>query len=60
MDIVSILIGLVILAAIVWFAFWIIDASFPAPINMPAKAIVGIIALLVLLQHTGFLTSVHL
>lgn len=59
MDIVSILIGLVVLAAVVWVAFWIIDSAFPAPVNMPAKVLVGVIALLVLLQRSGLLTGVH-
>jgi len=60
MDIVSILIGLVVLAAVVWVAFWIIDSAFPAPVNMPAKLVVGVIALLVLLQKTGLLSGIHL
>lgn len=60
MDIISILLMLVIFVAVVWIAFWIIDAAFPAPVHMPAKAVVGVIALLVLLQRTGLLSGVHL
>ena len=60
MDLVSLLVMLVVLVAIVWVAFWIIDNAFPAPINMPAKLVVGVIALLLLLQKTGLLSGIHL
>lgn len=58
MSIVSLLLTVVIILAVAYGAFWIIDRSFPAPINMIAKLIVGVIALVVLLQKTGLLDGV--
>jgi hypothetical protein len=60
MDIISLLLMLVIFVAIVWCAFWVIDSAFPAPVHMPAKLVVGVIALLVLLQKSGLLSGVHI
>jgi len=42
------LIGLVVFGVIVWFCFWIIGKAFPAEIQVPAKVVVGVLALLVL------------
>lgn len=55
MDLVSILILLLIVGIVVWFGFWIVDKTgAPNPINWIAKAIIGIIALLIILQRIGF------
>lgn len=51
---ITILIGLLVLVAICWVAFWLIDSmGLPSPINWIAKAIVALIGLLVLLRYTG-------
>lgn len=60
MEIISILLMLVLFVAVVWVAFWVIDSAFPAPVHMPAKLVVGLIALLVLLQKSGVLSGIHL
>lgn len=55
MDLVSLLILLLVLGIVVWFGFWIVDKTgVPNPINWIAKAIVGVIALIILLQRIGF------
>jgi hypothetical protein len=54
----SILIAVLVIAIVVFVAFWIIDSiGIPQPINMITKAIVGIIALVAILIKSG-LTSV--
>jgi hypothetical protein len=51
---VELLITVLVVALIVFVAFWIVDQiGFPNPINMIAKAIVGVIGLVYLLQKTG-------
>lgn len=47
---IALLISLLIIVAIVWVAFWIVDSAFPEPIRMVAKIIIGILALLFLLH----------
>ncbi len=55
MDLVSLLVLLLIVGIIVWFGFWIVDKTgVPNPINWIAKAIIGVIALIILLQRSGF------
>ena len=55
MDLVSLLILLLVLGIVVWFGFWVVDKTgVPNPINWIAKAVVGVIALIILLQRIGF------
>jgi hypothetical protein len=57
----TILITVIVIIAIVWAAFWIIDAAgTPAPFNMFLKLIVGAVALVALLQKTGLLAGTGL
>jgi len=50
----STLIALLILAVIVWFCFYIIDAiPVPTPFNWVIKAIIGILAIAKLLSLAG-------
>lgn len=54
---ISILITLIIVCAVAYAAFWIIDQSIPAPMQIFAKLIVGLIALLFILQLLGVSTG---
>ena len=47
-GLIGLLIWLVIIVAVIWIAFWIIDQAFPEPIRMVAKVVVGLIGLLIL------------
>lgn len=58
MSLVTLLVTLIVLGVIGYVAAYIIDRFFPAPINMPAKVLVGLLLLLVLLQKTGLLSGV--
>jgi hypothetical protein len=52
---ISVLIALLIIAVVVYFAFWIIDRiPVPNPFNWIAKLIVGVIALAALLGQLGY------
>lgn len=47
MDIITLLIVLLIVGVVIWFAFWMVDASgIPAPFNWIIKAVILIIGLL--------------
>lgn len=59
MSILSILLVVILVVAVCYAAFWIINSAFPAPINMIAKVLVGILGLYVLLQKTGLLAGLH-
>ena len=50
-PLISLLIMLVILVAVGWVAFWIIGQSVPAQFQMPARFVVGVILLIVLLTR---------
>lgn len=53
---VSFLVTVLVVALVVFVCFWIIDAiGIPYPINMIGKAIVGIVAIVFLLQKTGLI-----
>jgi len=55
MTLVSLLIVLLIAVLVVLVIFYIIDlAGIPAPANWIAKAIIAIVAILVVLQHSGY------
>jgi len=61
MEIVTILLWLIVLVAVCWVAFWLIDQiGIGPPINMLLKAVVAIIGLVVLLERTGVLAGVHI
>lgn len=61
MDIITILLWLVVLVAVCWVAFWLIDQiGIGPPINLLLKAVVAIIGLVVLLERTGVLAGVHI
>jgi len=54
MTTLSTLIAIVVLAAVVYFVFWIVDAAgTPAPFNWAIKAIVGILAIVKILAIAG-------
>lgn len=56
-----VLLGLLVLVVVAWVAFWVVgQMGLPAPINMVAKVIVGVILLIVLfglLSQTGMFTG---
>lgn len=51
MTLTSLLIFLVVFAVVAYLAYWVITKFFPAPAQMPALAIVGVILLLVLIAQ---------
>ncbi len=51
MTLISFLIFIVCFAVVAYVAYWFITKFFPAPAQMPALAIVGIILLIVLLAQ---------
>lgn len=58
MGIIEILLTLLVFALVVYLAVWIVDIiGLPNPMNKIAKAIIGIIALLVLLQKLGLVSG---
>lgn len=57
MDIVSLLVVLLIVGLVVWFAFWMVDQSgIPSPMNWIIKAIVLVVGLLWLFGRSGLPT----
>ena len=54
----ELLLFVIVLVVVAYIAFWIIDSAFPAPIQMVAKVLVGIIALFLLLQKVGWLGAI--
>jgi hypothetical protein len=57
----SLVIAILIILLVVYAAFWIIDnAGVPHPFNMILKVVIGIIALIALLQKAGMLNGVAL
>jgi hypothetical protein len=48
--ILAVLIPIIILVVVCYIAFWIIDSAFPEPIRLIAKVVVGVLALLELLN----------
>lgn len=54
----AILIAIAVIALVVYLGFWIVDRiGLPHPVNMIAKAIIGIIGIMALLSQTGVLSS---
>ena len=51
MTLVQALVFLVLFAIIAYLAYWVIMKFFPAPAQMPALAIVGLLLLLALLSQ---------
>jgi hypothetical protein len=49
-GLIGILIAIIILVVICYIGFWIIDSAFPEPIRLVAKVVVGVVALLELLN----------
>lgn len=46
MDIITLLLTLLIIGLVVWFAFWLVDSSgIPSPMNWILKAIVLVVGL---------------
>ena len=57
----SLLLTVLVIALIVYLAFWMIDnIGLPHPFNMIAKVIVAIVGLLALFQKTGLLNGTML
>ena len=48
---VSLLIVLLLIVAVCYVCFWIIDSAFPEPMRLVGKIVVGIIALLAVVQY---------
>ena len=51
MTLINFLIFVIVVAVIAYLCYWIITKFFPAPAQMPALAIVGILLLLVVLAQ---------
>lgn len=51
MTLISFLIFIVCFAIVAYVAYWIIQRFFPAPAQMPALAVVGLLLLIVLLAQ---------
>ena len=50
----SVLITILILAAVCWFVFWLADnIAFPAPVGMILKAVVAILVIIKALSLVG-------
>ena len=61
MDIISLLLTLLVIGLIIWFAFWAVDASgIPSPMNWIIKAIVLVVGLLWLFGGSPNVTLPHL
>ncbi|MDO9364660.1 MAG: hypothetical protein Q7T60_17160 [Sphingopyxis sp.] len=57
-SLVSLLVLILVGGLVVWLLFYLIDMlPMPAPFNQIAKAVVILIAILVLLERTGLLGS---
>lgn len=58
MSIVSLLIVLLVAVLVIYVIFYIIDAAgIPSPANWIAKAIIAIVAVLIILQRSGYAGS---
>ena len=56
MDLVGLLILILVLGLVFWLCIWVIDQlPLPAPFGAVAKAIVGLIVIVILLSNTGLL-----
>jgi hypothetical protein len=56
MDLISLLILVVVLGLVFWLCIFVIDQlPLPSPFGNVAKAIVGLIIILILLSQIGFL-----
>lgn len=51
MTLINFLIFIVCFAVVAYVAFWLISKFFPAPAQMPALAVVGLLLLIVLLAQ---------
>lgn len=55
------LLTLLVILAVAWGCFWLVDASgIPHPINMIAKVIIALIAIVALLTKSGLLAGTGL
>ena len=50
-GIIAVFITLIVIVAICYVCFWLIDAAFPEPIRLVAKIIVGIVGLVAIVQY---------
>jgi hypothetical protein len=55
-SLVGLLIFVLIIFVLVFVAIWVIDQTLPPPIRMPAKVVVGLIALIAILYRLVPLT----
>ena len=61
MDIVTLLVALLVVGLVVWFAFWLVDSSgIPTPFSWFIKGIVLIVGLLWLFNGGGNLPNINL
>lgn len=63
MSLISVLVAVIVIVIIVFAAVWIIDQTMPAPAQLIAKVIVGLLALIgvlaLLSQATGVSALIH-
>lgn len=57
--ILAALISLIIIVALCYVCFWLIDAAFPEPIRLVAKIIVGVIGLVGIVQYVVPILGLH-
>lgn len=55
MSLVTLLVVILVAILIVWLLFWLIDSTgIPSPMNVVAKVIVAIVAVLIVLERSGY------
>jgi hypothetical protein len=53
-GLITLLVSLVIMALVFWLIWWVIDwMKLPAPVNLVARVVIGLIAILMLLHLLG-------
>lgn len=50
---------LIVIVALCYVSFWLIDAGFPAPINLVAKILVTVLGLLAIWQYVVPAIGLH-
>lgn len=60
MGLIDLLVLVLIVVIIGYLAHYIITSFFPAPVHMPALAIVGVLLLIFLLSQFGGASDLHL
>lgn len=58
-SLVSALLLLVLIVAICYVCFWLIDAGFPPPLTVVAKILVGVLGLIAIWQYVLPVVGLH-